>query len=129
MDERLEKALEISNYMATFENHKRILKEQYKENLVLYYKGGQFSITRELISFCQSLLSLEQESTILIDDNDIPVDCDDLQDFTNALLNNYQSYSNRYLTDYNKLMNERSVESIMNLWAKAYCYLHLIMKV
>jgi len=128
MDERLEKALEISNYMATFDNQKRLLKEQYKENLVLHYKGGQFSITRELISFCQSLLSLEQESTILIDDNDIPVDCHDLQEFTNAILNNYQSYSNRFLTDYNKLMQERSVESIMNLWAKAYCYLHLTMK-
>tara|TARA_B100000927_G_C16274572_1_gene392964 strand:- start:305 stop:652 length:348 start_codon:yes stop_codon:yes gene_type:complete len=115
MDERLEKALEISNYMATFDNQKRLLKEQYKENLVLHYKGGQFSITRELISFCQSLLSLEQESTILIDDNDIPVDCHDLQEFTNAILNNYQSYSNRFLTDYNKLMQERSVESIMNL--------------
>jgi hypothetical protein len=115
MDERLEKALEISNYMVTLNNQTRILKEQYKENLVLYYKGGQFSITRELISFCQSLLSLKQESTIIIDDNDIPVECEDLQEFTNAILNNYQSYSNRFLTEYNKLMNERSVESIMNL--------------
>lgn len=115
MDERLEKALEISNYMVTLNNQTRILKEQYKENLVLYYKGGQFSITRELISFCQSLLSLKQESTIIIDDNDIPVECEDLQEFTNAILNNYKSYSNRFLTEYNKLMNERSVESIMNL--------------
>jgi hypothetical protein len=52
MDERLEKALDISNYMVTLNNQKRLLKEQYAENLVFYHNGGQFTITQELISFC-----------------------------------------------------------------------------
>ena len=56
MDERLEKALDISNYMVTLNNQTRLLKEQYSENLVYYFNGGQFSITQQLVSFCQSLL-------------------------------------------------------------------------
>ena len=33
MDEKLEKALDISNYMITLNNQKRLLKEKYYENL------------------------------------------------------------------------------------------------
>ena len=71
MDERLSKALDISNYMVTLNNQKRLLNEQYKENLIYYFNGGQFSITQQIISFCQSLLSCDQEEAILIDDNNI----------------------------------------------------------
>ena len=56
MDERLEKALDMSNYMVTLNNQKRLLKEQYKENLIYYFNGGQFTVTQDLISFCQCLL-------------------------------------------------------------------------
>lgn len=115
MDERLEKALEISNYMLTFQNQKRLLKEQYKENLIYYVNGGQFTITTQLISFCQSLLLMQQTETILIDDNEMPVEIEDLSKFTNDLYSKYFESSNRYLIEYNKLKNNRSVESIMNI--------------
>lgn len=115
MDERLEKALEISNYMLTFQNQKRLLKEQYKENLIYYVNGGQFTITTQLISFCQSLLLMQQTETILIDDNEMPVEIEDLIKFTNDLYSKYFESSNRYLIEYNKLKNNRSVESIMNI--------------
>jgi hypothetical protein len=88
MDERLQKALEISNYMLTFQNQKRLLKEQYQENLVYYFNGGQFTITQQLISFCQSLLIMNQNETILIDDNEIPIQIEDLKTFTNNLYSN-----------------------------------------
>jgi hypothetical protein len=115
MDERLEKALDISNYMFTLNNQIRLLKEQYQENLVYYYNGGQFTVTQQLISFCQSLLAMEQTSSILIDDNDLPIEIEDLKKYTQSLLDCYFSAVNRYLTEYNKLKNNRSVESIMNL--------------
>ena len=78
MDERLQKALDHSNYMVTLNNQKRLLREQYKENLVYYYNGGQFTVTQELISFCQSLVTLEQDGTILNDDNSIPIEVDNV---------------------------------------------------
>ena len=115
MDERLQKALDMSNYMFTFNNQKRLLKEQYQENLIYYYQGAQFTISQQLISFCQSLISLNQTSTILIDDNDLPVEVENLQEFSDALSSKYFEASNRYLVEYNKLKKNRSIESIMDL--------------
>jgi hypothetical protein len=115
MDERLQKALDVSNYMFTLNNQKRLLKEQYKENLVYYYNGGQFTITQELISFCQSLVAMDQTGTILIDDNDLPVDIEDLEKFSMDLYTTYFEAANTYLTEYNNLKQNRSVESIMDL--------------
>ena len=51
MDERLEKALEFSNYMVTLNNKKRLLREKLHEDLVHYRNVCQFSITKELITF------------------------------------------------------------------------------
>lgn len=115
MDERLEKALEISNYMVTLNNQKRLLKEQYQENLIFYYNGGQFNITQQLISFCQSLIAMNQTDTILIDDNGLPIEIEDIETFTMDLYSKYYESANRYLVEYNKLKVNRSVESIMNL--------------
>lgn len=115
MDERLQKALDISNYMVTLNNQKRILKEQYQENLIYYHNSGQFTVSQQLISFCQSLLAMSQDSTILIDDNDIPIEIEDLKQFAEDLISKYFEVSNQYLIEYNKLKKNRSVESIMNL--------------
>lgn len=115
MDERLQKALDHSNYMITLNNQKRLLKEQYQENLVYYFNGGQFTVTQQLISFCQSLVSMDQESTILIDDNDLPIAVDNISTFTKEILTKYFESSNSYLNKYNNLKKNRSVESIMDL--------------
>jgi hypothetical protein len=115
MDERLQKALDMSNYMFTLNNQKRLLNEQYKENLVYYYQGAQFTITQELISFCQSLLSMNQTDTILIDDNNLPVEIEDLEKFSYEIYSKYFEASNRYLVEYNKLKKNRSVESIIDI--------------
>jgi hypothetical protein len=115
MDQRLEKALEFSNYMITLGNQKRILKEQYQNNVIHYYNGGQFTVTQSLVSFCQSLLILHQAETVLIDDNDIPVQVEDLQTFASELVNVYAKAANIYLTEYNKLKKNRTVEGIVDL--------------
>ena len=79
MDERLEKALEFSNYMTTLNNQRRIIKEQFLENCVHYINGGKFSVNRELITFCQTLRHNHQDDAIVIDDNETPIKIDDLQ--------------------------------------------------
>lgn len=115
MDERLQKALDISNYMVTINNQKRILKEQYQENLIHYHSGSQFTVTQQLISFVQSLTAMNQTSTILIDDNGLPAEIEDLETFANDIYSKYFEASNRYLVEYNKLKKNRSVESIMEI--------------
>ena len=115
MDERLQKALEFSNYMVTLNDKKRVLQEQYEQDCVHYYAGGQFSVTQELISFCQSLVNLDQESTVLVDDNNQPIEVDPLADFLQNILTVYSAASNRYLTEYNKIKNDRSIEGLLEL--------------
>lgn len=115
MDERLEKALEFSNYMVTLNNQKRILKEKYYEELVYYVNGGQFTVTQNLISFCQSLISLNQTEVVLIDDNDLPIEISDLANFTDTILNVYFSAANKYLNEYSKMKKSRTVMTLVDL--------------
>lgn len=115
MDERLQAALDFSNLMITLDNQKRILKEQYQNDLIYYFKGAQFTVTQSLVSFCQSLLALHQTSTILVDDNDIPVEIEDLEKFSDTLVSVHWKASNKYLIEYNKLKNNRTIEGMINL--------------
>ena len=79
MDERLQTALEFSNYMTTLNNQKRIIREKFLEDCVHYLNGGKFTVNRDLITFCNTLLSKGQESAIFIDDNDTPINVEDLE--------------------------------------------------
>lgn len=115
MDERLKNAIDFSNYMITLNNQKRILKEQYQNDLIYYYNGGQFLVSKELVSFCQALLSLDQPSCVLVDDNGIPIEVDDLSEFTNNIIVVYSKASNKYLLEYNKIKSNRKIEGIIDL--------------
>ena len=50
MDEKLEKAFGVANYMATLSNQRRIILEEFKQQLVYYENGGTFQIDTVLIS-------------------------------------------------------------------------------
>lgn len=113
MDEKLKEALDFSNLMITLDNQRRILKEQYQNDLLYFFNSGQFTITKELISFCQSLIDLDQNETILVDDNNIPIQIEDLKTFTETVVSVYFKATNKYFTEYNKLRNNRSVEGII----------------
>ena len=79
MDERLEKALDFSNYMLTLNNQKRLLTEKYQEGLIHFYNGSQFTITRELITFVSIMVSADQDEVVITDDNSIPCMVEDLR--------------------------------------------------
>lgn len=115
MDERLEKALEFSNYMVTLNNQKRVIHEQFLENCVHYLNGGKFSVNRELMNFCHTLLQNEQTSAVLIDDNGSPVMVDDLQTFSDEILNIYFTNSYEYLDKYNEIKKNRTVKGLVDL--------------
>lgn len=115
MDERLEKALEFSNYMITLNNQRKLIQEKFQEQSIHYYNGGKFSVTRDLVAFVQSLISLNQTGTILIDDNDIPIEVEDLEVFARDLYSTYFEAANEYLTEYNKIKTNRSVKGLIDL--------------
>lgn len=115
MDIRLEKALEFANYMNTLNNQKRILKEKFLENTVHYLNGGKFTITKELINFCNTLVHNNQTEVILLDDNDTPVQIDDLQNFFQNLIDIYVQNTNSYFSEYTKLKNNRFPKGLVDL--------------
>ena len=115
MDERLEKALDFSNYMVTLNNQRRIIREQYLENCIHYLNGGKFSVTRELINFCHMLVSTGQEDAVLIDDNDTPIKVNDVEEFLNEILDIYFTSSNEYLDKYDEIKKNRTVEGLVDL--------------
>lgn len=115
MDERLEKALDFSNYMITLNNQRRIIHEQFNENCVHYLNGGKFTVNRELITFCQMMIDKDQDSIILIDDNNAPIEVGDLETFLEDVLNLYFTNSYEYLNKYNEIKTKRNVEGLVDL--------------
>mgnify|MGYP000020460704 CR=1 FL=1 len=114
MDERLEKALDFSNYMLTLSNQKRLLAEKYQEELIHFYSGSQFTITRELITFVSTMVSADQDEVVITDDNNIPCLVEDLSDFYSNIIDLYTTASNNYHSAYLQLKTSRSVEKLVN---------------
>lgn len=114
MDERLEKALDFSNYMVTLNNQKRMLKEKYNESLVYFSSGCQFTVTRELITFVGFLVDKgNTEDIVLTDDNDLPAKIADLEKFYEDILDVYFTASNKYNSAYEELKKNRKTETLV----------------
>jgi hypothetical protein len=112
MDKRLEKALEFANFNVTLNNQKRILKEKYKEDLIFYHAGSKFTVDHQLINFVSHMFDSNQDSIVLIDDNDIPTEVVTAT-FLEEIKNIYFTASNRYFTEYSKLTKNRSVSGLL----------------
>jgi hypothetical protein len=115
MEEQVQKAFDIANYMTTLAGQKRILLEEYHQNSIYFFNGATFHISKELISFVKTLIDLGQTDAVLIDSNNLPTDVEDLAKFLDNILNVYTSASNDYYTKYQQLKNNRSVESLVDL--------------
>jgi hypothetical protein len=114
MDQKLADALEFSNYMVTLNNQKRTLYEKFKTEVIFYQNGATFSVSKELITFLKTLIDTGNDTdVVLVDDNNLPVMIEDLKSFFNDVMNKYFSAANSYYTEYQKLKNKRSVESLV----------------
>jgi hypothetical protein len=116
VDEKIEKAFGIANYMATLSGQKQILKEEYHQGLIFYHNGGTFTATRELINFVKTLIDISNSnSSVLVDSNEIPIDVEDLSKFLETALATYQSAVNAYHTAYSTLRKNRTVQGLTSL--------------
>ena len=126
MDERLQKALEFSNFLETQNNQKRIFLAQYKENLVHYAHGHKFTVTQELINFLHTLLEMHPVDAIVLDDNNTPFAIADIDEFAKEIMGVYVFASRKYASDYESIKQNRSVQGLIDLWATEFYFLHLI---
>ena len=114
MDERLEKALDYSNYMITLNNQKRVLKEKFREQTIFYYNGGQFTVTKDLIMWCVRMCETDNEQDqVIIDDNETPILVSNSLSFLDDIQDLYFKAVNEYHTEYKKLSSNRSVEKLV----------------
>lgn len=116
MDERVEKAFEIANYMATLSNQRRLIQEEFNQKLVYYIDGATFKVTPELINFTKNVLDLgHTEHVAFLDVNLLPVIIPDVQSFLENLTDIYFSALNTYATKFAELNAKRRVEDLVLL--------------
>ena len=125
MDERLEKALNFSNFLDTQNNQKNIFYKQYQENLIHYAFGHKFVASPQLINFLYTFIQEQENTCVLIDENNTPVEIPDVKSFAKELLGVYVFASRKYAKDFNDIKTHRSVEGLTNLWQMVFYFLHL----
>lgn len=116
MDERLQKALDFSNYRQTLSIQRKTLKEKINAKLTYGCNGGLFKIDQSLITFVQMLIDQGRtENVPIIDVNENPILIVNLNDFRDEILDRYFSATYEYLEEYQKIKSSRSVEKLLDL--------------
>jgi hypothetical protein len=114
MNTDLEKAFALANLMATVANQKRALKEEYEQSLFFFHNGGIFKASKELISFLHTLLDYSTSNTsVVVDNNGMPVEILDLKKFFCDIMDCYISASNQYLASYQTIKRNRAIEGLL----------------
>jgi hypothetical protein len=114
MDERLEKAFQTANFMATLNLSRKTALEEFKQGLIFYQNGCSFTADLETITKIH-MLSLHEQSAIVVDNNNIPMEVTDLKDFLNKCLTLYKKESEKYLAKYNNIKKQRNISNLINL--------------
>ena len=109
MDERIQKALEFSNYRLSLFNLKENIKLKVDSMLVYAINGGLFKSSPELISFVKLIIDSGRSSAVFIDINGNPTEIVELQQFYVNRVDRYLQASNYYHVEYTKLRAARSV--------------------
>ena len=116
MDDRLQKALDFSNYRQTLAIQRKTLKEKINARLTYGCNGGLFKIDQTLIAFVQMLINEGRVENIpLIDINENPILIADLNAFRDEILDRYFSATYEYLEEYQKIKSSRTVEKLLDL--------------
>lgn len=116
MDERIEKAFGVANYMATLSNQRRIILEEFNQKLIYYINGGTFKITPDLITFTKTMLDLGHETDVqFIDQNNFPVLIADVTAFYETIVEIYFQSINEYAAKFAEIKSKRKVEDIVKL--------------
>lgn len=116
MDERVEKAFAVANYMATLSNQRRIALEEFNQRVVYYTNGGTFKIDQSLITFTKTVLDIGHTSDVpFIDANNFPIIVTDVQQFYDDIVDHYFQAINEYAVKFADIKSKRKVEDIVSL--------------
>lgn len=114
MDEKLEKALEFSNYQQTLQVQKENLKLRLEHMLIVKIENNIFGCNMELINFIQTCILNKYDSTIIMDSNNNPVKIENLDSILKQFLEVYFLAYEEYLEKYNDLKKARNVKKVIS---------------
>ena len=114
MSAKLDKALEFANYRITLNNQLAVLKAKTESLLSYSINGGTFTIDRELITFCKTLLDSNENEVVLLDIYDNPIQVN-LGEFYEEILSRYFEVTNDYFVEYEKIKKARKVHQVLDL--------------
>lgn len=116
MDERIEKAFAVANYMATLSNQRRIILEEFNQKLVYYQNGGTFIAGPDLINFIKNVLDLGHTNDVpFIDSNNFPVVINNVQEFFDNVVSVYFEALNGYSAKFAEIKSKRKISDIVEL--------------
>lgn len=116
MDERIEKAFDVANYMATLSNQRRIILEELDQKLIYYINGATFKIDANLISFTKTVLDIGHETDVaFLDSNKLPIIISDVREFFENITSVYFEAINEYAVKYADLSKKRRISDIVEL--------------
>ncbi len=116
MDERIEKAFESANLMATLSNQRRLVLEEFEQKLFFFKNGGTFKVNPEMINFVKTTLDSGYTHDVpFIDSNNLPVVIDDVQGFFEDLVSLYYEALNEYFLKFSEIKSKRKVKDIVGL--------------
>lgn len=114
MDKRLEQALDFSNFRMILATRQKNLKLLMNNKLMLSYEGGLFKITPELINFLALAIMGNNNTLIVIDENDIPIKIENLKEFAKTAAAKYDKAVEQYYNSYQKLSEAREIRKVID---------------
>jgi len=116
MDEKIQKAFEVVNYMATLSNQRRLLAEEIDQKLIYYVNGSTFKITPTLINFAKLMIDLNRTvDAVFIDDNNNPVVVADVQEFFDKITSQYFETTANYSARFLAIKSKRKISDLIDL--------------
>lgn len=114
MDERLQKALNFSNYTNTIKNQKKNIKNRVAQLQLVYSDGGTFIADHTTIAFIKTLVDMKHKNVVVLDSKENPIKVVSTDNLLEKLLSAYFSATNEYSSENDKLTKARNIKQIMD---------------
>jgi hypothetical protein len=114
MDERLEKALEFSNYRTTIENQRANLRRRFDAMLIVHRENASFNADAQTIGLVKALIDTGTNEAVLLDTKENPVEINKLDVFLLNLIEAYHCATNEFIVEHRKLARARNIKKAMN---------------
>ena len=113
MDDRLERALDFSNFRLTLHNQKQSAKQRAENMLQVQYGNSLFKADQTLINFVKTMKDEEYSPFVVNDVHDNPVQIDDSEIFLEKLISAYASTMNEYIISHEKIKKARNIKRLV----------------